>query len=176
MKSALLGLFIVCMTVLMSCVPTTHPVYMGKEMSSGYDIGVTTNNNVLGWLHDSNGYMKMEYPQSQLWGAVYMTVGKVKDLPNKPVVDLSAFKLLTFELKSNGDSLTILVGMKDKEDPDDGTETKIPVIVTGEWKKYELPLTDFKTLDLKSVYMLTEFVFNGDTAQTAYFRNIEFVK
>jgi hypothetical protein len=160
--------------LIQSCVPEEHPVYMGKKMSYGYDLGVTTDNKIIGWLSDSSGYMKMEYPAEQLWGAVFVTVGKIKDLPSKPTVDLTAYYSLSVELKGLNGNEKLQLGMKDSKDIDDGAESKVEVVLTKDWKEYIIPLDSFKTADLKNIYTLVEFVFNGKEPQTAYFRNIQF--
>jgi hypothetical protein len=152
----------------------THPVYIGKEMSFGYDLGVITDKGTLGWLSDSLGYMKLEYPAEQIWGSVFITVGKIKDFPAKPVVDLTSYKKISFELKGLIDNQKVEIGMKDAEDAEDGLETRIPLSITKEWKTYEIDLSEFKSADLKNIYILMEIVFNGPTPQTAYFRNIQY--
>ena len=152
----------------------SHPVYMGTEMSSGYDLGVTTNKDSVGWLTDVGGAMKADYPAGQDWGSLFITVGKIKDLPNKPTVDLTGFQKLVFEIKSDSAPCTIEVGMKDAEDPDDGTESKVAIQVTEEWKSYEIDLSSFANADLKQIYILVEFIFTGQVAQSISVRNIQY--
>ena len=61
------------------------------------------------------------------------------------------------------------------EDKDDGSETRVPLTISDEWQTYEIPLSEFKTADLKQLYMVVGFVFL-ENAQTLSVRNVEYVK
>lgn len=173
-KRMIAGLLFISLALVFCTQPKNHPVYMGTEMSSGYDLGVTSNTDSVGWLSDVTGAMKADFPAGQQWGALFMTVGKIKDLPNKPTVDISKFSILSFELKTEADTCKLEAGIKDDQDPDDGTESRVVIEVYPEWKTYEIALSEFKTADLKRIYMLTELVYKDSTAQTVYIRNVQF--
>jgi hypothetical protein len=51
------------------------------------------------------------------------------------------------------------VHLKDSEDPDDGSQTDIPVTLTGEWQTYDFDLASFETADLIQLYSVTGFLF-----------------
>jgi hypothetical protein len=60
--------------------------------------------------------------------------------------------------------------MKDANDPDDGSETKILVPLTSARQVFSL--SRFTTLNRRSLYIVIEFVFEGPTASTVEFRNV----
>lgn len=71
------------------------------------------------------------------------------------------------------------IGIKDNTDPDDGSETKIRRCVSTDWQVFAFPLAEFSTADLDRLYVVTEFVFEGEDAerrQTVDFQNIRYEK
>jgi hypothetical protein len=66
------------------------------------------------------------------------------------------------------------VGVKDDTDPDDGSESKSRVRLQAEWQRVEIPLSTFRTADLKRLYVVTEFVFAGSEPSTISVRRIAF--
>jgi len=152
--------------------PTSHTIFDGR-LNTGYDMGVNTSGGRTDWLSNQGGYMRMAYPPGQSWGAVFITYGKPRNFPRSGK-DLSRFEILSVELRGAKGGEVVEIGLKDNEDPDNGSEAKIPVTVTKEWKTYTFPLSKFFTADLKNLYVVTEFVFGYESA-TVDFRNIKFI-
>jgi len=143
-----------------------------SQLSKGLDMGVDSSEQRRDWVSKGQGYIKMSYPSGQDWGAVFVTVGKPRDLP-RPSKDLSAFRMLVIELKGESGGEQVEIGIKTNKQPDDGSEVKIPVRLTNTWQVFKFPLSKFD-VDLKNLYVLSEFVFTGGTAQTVYFRGISY--
>ena len=143
-----------------------------SQLSKGLDMGVDSSEQRRDWVTKSQGQIKMSYPSGQDWGAVFITVGKPKD-PPRPAKDLSAFRMLVMELKGESGGEQVEIGIKTNKQPDDGSEVKIPVRLTNTWQVFKFPLAKFD-VDLKNLYVVSEFVFTGGTAQTVYFRNISY--
>lgn len=67
------------------------------------------------------------------------------------------------------------IGIKDNTQPDDGTETKVPVYgLTTSWNPFTFPLSQFTGADLHNLYVVIEFVFAG-TPETVCARNIQYL-
>jgi hypothetical protein len=175
----------------MSCTPTEivpdtvisddyDVVIDGKiEASTGFGMGVDDGDQLRTWTKEETGYLAFNYPGNLGWGAVFITVGGDPKQPPRPFIDISSCQKLSIEMKGKNGNEVINIGIKDKSDPDNGTETKKSVSLTSEWKIYEFNLTDFKTCNLKELYVVTEFVFPGNTADsstTVYLKNIRFLK
>jgi hypothetical protein len=47
--------------------------------------------------------------------------------------------------------------------------------ISTEWKNYRFPLSQFSNADLRSLYMVTEFVFENAPAENVCFRDIQFL-
>lgn len=150
-----------------------YPIYFENRLTEGYDIGVDTDRAVRNWLSNQNGYMKMEYPSGQIWGAVFITVGEPTN-PPRPFMNFNGFNILSIEMKGENGGETVDIGIKDNTDPDNGKETKKTITVTNNWRVYEFPLNEFVTADLEYLYVVTEFVFGGSNGRTVYFRTVKY--
>jgi hypothetical protein len=153
-----------------------HPVYVGAKLTDGYDMGVDTSGGLTNWVTDMNGYMRMDYPSDQSWGAVFITVGSPTD-PPRPGRDLSGYQSLSLELRGEVGGEYVWIGLKDNTDRDNGSETKIRVSdLTTDWQTVTFSLSDFVTADLTRLYVVIEFVFEpGTLAETIYFRRIQYL-
>lgn len=52
----------------------------------------------------------------------------------------------------------LAIGLKDKSDPTDGSEPKIPLTLTNEWHTYELPLASFAPTRLEELFIVTPII------------------
>lgn len=150
-----------------------YSIYDGT-LTEGYDIGVNTSDGLTNWIENEGTHIKMEYPPNQSWGAVFITWGTPVPPGNRPFQNFSGYITLSVDLKGEEGGETVEIGIKDNLDPDNGSETKISVHLTAEWRTYEFLLNRFNTADLKHLYVVTEFVFSGRTSKTVYFRNVKF--
>jgi hypothetical protein len=93
----------------------------------------------------------------------------------RPSKDYSSYQSLKLELKGDKGGETFFIALKDADDADDGSETRIPITLSNKWKTYEIPLSEFKTANLKELFIVTSFVFL-DGKQRFSVREIEFIK
>lgn len=145
------------------------------KLAFGYDLGVATNQMSRRWLHATSGELKMAYPRGQQWGAVFVVVGKIQ--PNvgaRQTKDFSGFHTLAVSMRGERGGEIVEIGLKDKTDPDDGSETKTQQKLSREYKTYAFPLSDFRTANLREIYVVTEFVFGGPEPSTIFVNRIEF--
>jgi hypothetical protein len=156
-----------------SAVAQERAVMKGSQLLPGYDLGVNSSGARTGWLINHDGYMEMSYPSGQSWGAVFVTVGRPRE-PPRPTRDFSAFDSLLIDMRGGAGGEQIEVGMKANTQPDNGSETKVPVTLTAGWQTYDVPLSRFTGTDTRHLYVVTEFVFAGAKACTVYFRDIRY--
>ena len=64
--------------------------------------------------------------------------------------------------------------MKDKTQPDNGTEAKISISLTSDWATHTIPLSKFTGAKLDQLYFVAEFVFSGAEPVTAFVRSVKF--
>lgn len=150
-------------------------IFDSRGLAAFYDMGVDSSNRRRDWLQRTSDGMKMAYPAGQAWGAVFITVGRPVD-PPRPWKDFSPLHTLSVDLRGETGGESVQIGIKDATDPDDGTETKALVSnLSTQWRTYQFPLSTFGTADLTRLYVVSEFVFSGSTAQIVYFRNVRFL-
>ncbi len=147
-------------------------VMVNGALRPGYNAGVNSSGNRNDWLTQDTQSLKMSYPASQEWGAVFFTFGPSVN-PPRPGEDFTSEVTLAIEVR--GDSGKVIqLGVKDKNQKDDGTETKVDIILTGDWRTYTVPLSAFRNAGINALYVVTEFIFAGPQPVTAYVRNIRF--
>ncbi len=152
------------------------PIYVGSTLSSGYDMGVDTSEGQHDWVTDQPGAMKLNYPAAQSWGAVFITVGHPVPPGQRQSRDFSRYQTLAIDLKGAQGGERLSIGIKDRDDPDDGSETKIPVTLATEWQTCRFPLTRFISANLTQLYVPAEFVFEPEaSAEIVYFRNVRYL-
>jgi hypothetical protein len=154
-------------------------VMVGTKLSGGFGLGVNCESQKRDWLTKKEGeFMIMSFPSNEDWCAVFITVGP----PNQRLKDgrqfraLSDFKVFTVDMKGAVGKEQLEIGIKTNTQEDDGTETRIPVILTSEWKTYQFQLDRFVGTALGRLYVVAEFVYTGSKPQTVFFRNIKYLR
>ena len=85
----------------------------------------------------------MEYPDGYDWGAVYFVARNLEDL-SRDYRDVSSYRELTFDARELTAGATVEVGIKDLDDPDDGSEDRSSIKeLTDTWRTYEFKLEEF---------------------------------
>lgn len=153
--------------------PGEREVLSGTKLFQGFDIGVNTSAGRTDWLSQDAGAMKMAYPAGQSWGAVFVTVGKPTNQERKSL-DLSGFTALIIEMRGTPGA-TVDVGIKDNKQPDDGSEIKVSVPLSSDYRVHTIPLSKFSGANLRRLYVTAEFVFNNPQAETIWVRRIAYV-
>jgi hypothetical protein len=172
-RSAGFYLFLYSLVCAPSAVAQERAIMKSSQLLPGYDLGVNSSGVRTGWLINHHGYMEMSYPSGQSWGAVFVTVGRPRE-PPRPARDFSDFDSLLIDMRGRAGGEQIEIGIKTNTQPDDGSETKVPVTLTTDWQTYDVPLFRFTGTDARHLYVVTEFVFAGAQARTVYFRDIRY--
>ena len=116
-------------------------------------------------------HLHVHYPGGATdWAVLFFSVRGSSN--KRPSQDFSMYDKLVLELKGDAGGETIDVNLKDRDDPDDGTQTNIELQLTDQWKRYEINLADFKTADLKKLYVVA-FLFDKEP-QSFSVRTIRF--
>lgn len=157
-------------------------IFVDGRLSKYYDLGVDTSHGRRDWVAIANDFMKMEYPATQDWGSVFITVGKPTP-PPRPWRDFSEFDTLYIELKGGRRGDAVEIGVKGYSDPGLGTEKRVTIRdLTTEFRPYRIGLDRFKSGvfvypdSLSRLNVVVEFVFSGPKSSTIYAKNIRFLK
>jgi hypothetical protein len=152
-------------------------VIIGSDgaVSSGNDLFVNTDQGLTAWASREPDGILAAYPAGQQFGFVAAVIAGNVTPGSRPVKDLSSYKSLQFEIRGAAGGESVEIGVKDADDPDNGTETKKPLTLTTQWSSQSFALSEFTSATLSRIYVTFEVVFNGPSARSAYFRNVRYV-
>jgi exo-beta-1,3-glucanase (GH17 family) len=172
-------------------------VYVGSALEEGFGLGINTSDQQQKWLTNGDGILTLNYPQGQLWGTMFITAGPPVPPGNRPSVDLSAYHSLVFEIRTFDNRHCIRLGIKDRTQPDDGSEITVPTCLAkpqcaqvrapfydgselsvpkcvNQWSTIALPLNTFANVDLAHLYVAFEVNFLGTASAGIQLRNIRY--
>jgi len=110
------------------------------------------------------------------WAAIAIRVGGPSPSTIRRHKDYSGFTRLRLEMKGDKGGERFSVHLKDRDDPDDGTQTDIPVILTDDWQNYDFDLASFETADLSRLYLVAGFLFYQQPEAVSFsVRNITYL-
>jgi exo-beta-1,3-glucanase (GH17 family) len=148
-------------------------VYVGG-LVSGFGLGVETSGRQRQWLTASNEMVVLRYPPKQQWGQMFISVGPPAPPGHRSSLDLSAYRSLVVDMRAAVDGQCIRIGIKDKNQPDDGSEFTVQRCLTTQWSTITLPLSAFTGVDLKQLYVVFEVLFQGSSSTTVEIRNVRY--
>lgn len=153
----------------------TKDIMIQGKLTPGFDEGVNSSAGITSWVNPNpaDNSQKMSCPSNQAWCAMWLSYGPTLAGFPRPGLDLSSYSALLVELR--GDSTkTITIGVKDNTHADDGTETKVRVLLTSDWRTYAIPLTSFSPSAINKLYLVCEFVWDTNSPWTAYVRTVRY--
>ena len=110
------------------------------------------------------------------WAAITIRVGGPSPSTIRRYKDYSGSTRLRLEMKGDKGGERFSVHLKDRDDPDDGTQTDIPVILTDDWQNYDFDLASFETADLSKLYIVAGFLFYQQPEAVSFsVRNITYL-
>jgi exo-beta-1,3-glucanase (GH17 family) len=143
-------------------------------LESGFDMGIDTSNHIFQWLTFQAGIFTLNYPAGQQWGTAFITACKAVPPAQRTVsIDLSAYRSLVFDMRATVNGACVQVGIKDRYQPDDGTEAKTDQCLTTQWTTYMRPLSVYSAT-LTSVYTAFEVIFKGGAGFTIQLSNVRY--
>ena len=150
-------------------------IYVNGKLESDLDFGVQTSGSQQGWLKPNGDAVTLTYPANQAWGTMFITVGPAVPTGQRPGIDLRGYRSLVVDLRAATDRQCVRIGIKDRNQPDDGTETSVPKCLTTQWSTITIPLKTFSRVDLSQVYVVFEVNFEGSSSMTVDVRNIRYL-
>lgn len=143
------------------------------EVPTGFDMKYAASDLFRNYFSKEKDYLIIEYPaNSYAWASSYFSVnalyGRVDEM------DFSTFSKVVIEMKGETGGETFDIGMKDINDPPDGSESKIRIELTDEWKVYEFETSQFVTADMNRIMVPLSFVFEGPIGQKINVRSVQF--
>ena len=140
-------------------------VYVGG-LEVGFGLGIDTSNQQRHWLTVNRSGLRLHYPAGQAWGTMFITVGQPVPPGNRPSIELSAYSDLVVSMRAEGAPGCLRLGVKDRNEGDNGQEPTVRECVTTAWSTRRIPLGSFAPTDVSQAYVVFEVVFNGASAGT----------
>lgn len=148
-------------------------VMRGGNRTTGYSNGVASavdNKGVnIQFLDSLTAYQFFPEP----WGVAYWYVGNGVIDPNR-VMDFSGFETLRLTMRGREGGEKIFISLKDKSNPTDGSETKVPLTLTNEWQAYNIPLSSFAPTNLEELFIVASII-SENQALTLEIKSIEYL-
>ena len=123
----------------------------------------------------SGDSLHIDYQGGAAWAGIWLAAGAGDLQQQSP--DFSTYSTLLLELKGDTGGETISVNMEDRDDPADGTSTRIKLQLSDQWQTYEIDLTRFETADLRILFTPLGFVFSEEpvafSVRTARFVRVD---
>ena len=108
-------------------------------------------------IEQTEDSLHLIYPGGAQWAAFSFVI--LHSSESRAQVDFSGFDKRQLELKGDQGGETVLVNIKDADDPDDGSQTNIELQLTDQWQTFEIDLADFENADLTMLYVPLAFLF-----------------
>lgn len=145
----------------------------GKVPSNFGILYAQSSNEYYPGIEFKEGHIVLTYPGKKFtWGSPFFTIealnGRVTEM------DFSKYKNVVLEMKGAKGGEEFYITMKDKFDPPDGSESRVPLTLTKVWKTYQVPINKFKTADKSNIRTPLAFVFIGEKGNTIHVRSIRF--
>lgn len=156
--------------------PQSFAIWENGRLALGYGMGANLGSGPSDWVRIVDDAIRMDYPDGQNWGAVSITVGGDPVDPPRPSEDFSGYSILSVELRGESGGDSVLIGIKDCDDPDTGQEARLLAAgIPAGWTTYEFELDRFTTADLTRLYVPVEFVFVGRHGQAVSVRDVRYL-
>ncbi len=92
------------------------------------------------------------------WAVFFLEVRDRSNNLGRPSSDFTRFDRIRLEAKGANGGERLLLNMKDRDDPDDGSQTNLEIVLSEQWDSYEFNLADFENADLSKLNMVLGFL------------------
>ena len=102
--------------------------------------------------------MIFTYKGGSEWAVFYIAALPTGAAIGRGSLDFTRYDTLILEAKGENGGERLLLNMKDADDPDDGSQTNIEIVLDDDWKTWEIALSDFETADLSRLNTVLNFL------------------
>jgi hypothetical protein len=105
-----------------------------------------------------DGVLKITLNRGAPWAVFFLEARDRSNNLGRPSSDFTSFDRILLEARGANGGERILLNMKDTDDPDDGSQTNLEIVLSEQWETYELDLADFKNADLSKLSVVLGFL------------------
>jgi hypothetical protein len=124
-----------------------------------------------------DGAFRFTFKGGTPWAVFSLSVRENDRTVGRAAADFTRFDRLLVEAKGANGGERLLLHLKDKNDPDDGMQTNIEVVLGKDWEAYEFALSEFETADLSALHLALGFLMlNQESPVSFSIRTVKFLK
>jgi hypothetical protein len=105
-----------------------------------------------------DGVLQITLKRGAPWAVFFFEVRNRSNNLGRSSSDLTRFDRIVLEAKGVNGGERLLLHMKDKDDPDDGSQTNLEIVLSEQWDTYEFYLSDFENADLSKLNLALGFL------------------
>ncbi|HSG97297.1 MAG TPA: hypothetical protein VLA11_04845, partial [Woeseiaceae bacterium] len=111
------------------------------------------------------------------WAVFFLEVRDRSNSLGRPSSDFTRFDRIRLEAKGASGGERLLLNMKDKDDPDDGSQTNLEIVLSDKWETHEFNLADFENANLLKLNMVLGFLVLDQADPLSFaLRTVEFLE
>jgi len=173
LKSAL-GLYL--NSIVTEKAPIGKPDIIVNGKANYHEIDLQDAANLNNWLEVDSDKINVTYPKDLDYGVIRFIDLKIKSRQTSGV-DYSGYTSITLELKGEVGGESVLIAFLDTDDFADGSEIRVPLVLTDQWRTYEIGLDQFPKTNFKSLIESPVIVLLRESENLSFsINNIEFKK
>jgi len=124
-----------------------------------------------------DGAFRFTFKGGTPWAVFSLSVRENNRTVGRAAADFTRFDRIRVEAKGASGGERLLLHLKDKNDPDDGTQTNVEIVLGTDWETYEFSLSDFETADLSALHLALGFLMLNEASPVSFsVRTVKFLK
>lgn len=150
-------------------------ILINGKIPTGFALKSVASGIIDDYYNYEEDYLEIKYAENKfVWASPYFEVNALGGRVNE--MDFSGYTKLLLEMKGSKGGEIFDVVMKDKNDPPDGSEARVKLELTDQWKIYEIDLSEFTTADLELINVPFGLVFEGPKGRVIRLKTVQFKK
>jgi hypothetical protein len=110
------------------------------------------------YISHGDGVLQITLKRGAPWASFFLGAHDRSNNLGRPSLDFTRFDRILLEARGANGGERLLLHMKDRDDPDDGSQTNLEIMLSEQWETYELDLADFKNADLSKLNTVLGFL------------------
>ena len=150
----------------------SHILANGK--SEFHEIEIQDGADLNNWSEIDSNKINIRYPKELGYGVIRFVDSKIKNsLATR--IDYSGYTSISLELKGDIGGESVFIAFLDTDDFADGSETRVPLVLSDRWETYEIDLDMYQATNFNALIESPVIVLLSEAVSFSI-KNIEFKK
>lgn len=154
-------------------------IVKGRMSVGSYQLGLVSQTRIVDPLNPggfgfdyrsvrfADDALRLTYLGGEPWAAFWFGPRALSQVYGRPTSNFSRYDRLVLEMKGESGGEVLQVNLKDKDDPDDGSQTNLEVVLSEEWQTYDFDLSKFDNADLEKLSALSFLILQEEPVSFA---------